>query len=144
MIPLISELAAARRAAGIQQQQIAKMLRLGASAGPSVVSAWESGGMVPNVGHVCGYATTVGRRVIVTRGTQVQGDLLDIVPRLGALRRATGLTQADVAACLYVTPAAVVSAERHAGPRTRLTTARQHLGAAGYALALMPIMAATA
>lgn len=136
MMPLISALAELRQAAGIQQQQIAADLQLGAKAGPTMVSYWESGTSIPNVGHTCGYARLVDRQVVVTRDGQTVGDLLDVYPNLTKLRKAAGRTRADVATCLYITRDSVLSAEHHAGPRARLTTALQHLGASGYEIGL--------
>jgi transcriptional regulator with XRE-family HTH domain len=119
MIPLISELASLRRAAGIEQQHIAAALGLGAKAGPSAVSAWESGQQIPTVGHTCGFARLVGRRVVVVRAGVVVGDLLDVLPRFSALLPA-------------------------AGSGTRLATVLRHLGAGGHELVLAPVPPDTA
>lgn len=139
MMPIVARLAELRKAAGIRQLQIAAGLRLGAVAGPTVVSSWESGVMIPNVGHICGYAELVGHRVVVQRDGETVGDLLAVFPGLAGLREAAGLTQRDVAECLYVDQSSVSSAERHAGPRTRLTTAVQQLGASGHVIELQPL-----
>lgn len=138
MIPLISALAEARRAAGIHQQHIASGLGLGAKAGVSMVSAWEHGHNVPKVGHTCGYAALVGRRVVVVRDGQIVGDLLDVLPRLKEVLVEAGLTVADVAAGLFVTPISLRATVRKAGPGTWLTSAISVLGAARYTLDLAP------
>ncbi|MEU6709935.1 hypothetical protein ABZ897_00535 [Nonomuraea sp. NPDC046802] len=138
MIPLISALADARRASGLCQQHIADGLGLGAKAGVSMVSAWEHGRNVPKVGHACGYAALVGRRVVVVRDGQIVGDLLDVLPRLKEVLAEAGLTVADVAAGLFVNPISLRATIRKASPETWLTSAISILGAARYTLDLTP------
>lgn len=134
MIPLIATLVTLRRAAGIQGQEIARTLGLGSTAGPSMVSRWESGQTIPTVGHTIGYAHAVGRQVVVTRDGTPVDDLVSLLPTLAGLREAAGLTRDDVARCLWVTRASVGYLEHSAGPRTHLDALLRYLGATGHTL----------
>jgi transcriptional regulator with XRE-family HTH domain len=129
VIPLITALTNARRAAGLHQQHIADGLELAAQAGHKMVSDWEHGRSVPRVGHACGYAQLVGRRIVVVRDEQLVGDLLDALPRLMPLINESGLTVRDLADGLFQHPVSLRSTIRRAGPGTRLTTAQNLLGA---------------
>lgn len=144
MIPLVSALAEARRASGLHQQHIATGLGLGAKAGISMVSAWERGHAVPKVGHACGYAALVSRRVVVVRDGEIVGDLADLMPKLRDLVEEAGLTLGDVAAGLFVHRTSIGSTIRLAGPRTQLTSAMSVLGAVRCTLDLAPAPAVQA
>lgn len=139
MIPLIAALADARRAAGLHQQHIAAGLGLGAKAGITMVSDWERGRAVPKVGHACGYAELVGRRIVVVRDEQFVGDLLDVLPKLRDLLADAGLSIGDVAAGLFVHRTSLGSVIRSAGPRSRLTSVIGVLGAVRCTLDLAPV-----
>lgn len=129
MIPLITALADARRVSGLHQQHIAAGLGLGAKSGVSMVSSWERGRCVPKVGHACGYAALVSRRIVVVRDREAIGDLADLMPKLRDLVEEAGLSVSAVAAGLFVNPASIASIIRLAGPRTQLTSAMSVLGA---------------
>lgn len=139
MMPLVSRLRELRRAAGIEQQHVAKAIGLGAVAGPTVVGDWEAGRGIPRVGHFSDFARAVGYRAVVRRGGETLGDLADVWPTIGQLRKAAGLTQTGVAECLYAHQSTVQAAEQQAGPRTRLTTAVQLLGVLGCEITLEPL-----
>ncbi|MFI7532613.1 hypothetical protein [Streptosporangium sp. NPDC049376] len=138
MIPLIAELVALRRTAQIQGQELAHTLGLGASAGPSMVSRWESGQAIPVVGHVIGYAHAVGHQLVVVHDGEPVGALDEVLPDMAGLRTAAGLTRAAVAECLWITVTSVGHLERTAGPRTQLTALLRYLGALGCTLTLAP------
>lgn len=129
MIPLITALAEARHAAGLHQKHIADGLGLGSKAGISMVSAWEHGHAVPKVGHACGYAGLVGRRIVVVRERQIVGDLLDVLPQLKDLLAEAGLTISDAAAGLFVHQTSLRSIIRSAGPGSQLVSVMTVLGA---------------
>lgn len=140
MIPLITALAEARRTADLRQQQIAEGLGLGAKAGHKMVSDWEHGVSIPRVGHACGYAALVNRRIVVVRDEQLVGDLLDVLPKLRDLLAEAGLSIGDVAAGLFVHRTSLGSVIRSAGPGTRLTSVMTVLGAIRCTLGLAPAM----
>jgi transcriptional regulator with XRE-family HTH domain len=138
VIPLISALAEARREAGLHQQHIATGLGLGAAAGVTMVSAWERGRSAPKVGHACGYASLVSRRIVAVRDGQVVGNLADLMPHLRELLAEAGLTIQDVATGLFVARTSISSIIRKAGPQTQLTSVMSVLGAARCTLDLAP------
>ncbi|MFD0889968.1 hypothetical protein ACFQ08_35960 [Streptosporangium algeriense] len=141
MIPLIADLVELRRTARIQGREVAQALGLGASAGPSMVSRWESGQTIPVVGHVIGYAHAVGHQLVVVRDGEEAVALDEVLTDLAGLRTAAGLSRAAVAECLWITASAVAHLERTAGPRTQLTALLRYLGALGCVLVLVPLEA---
>ncbi len=138
MMSIVSSLAELRRAAGISQREIAAALGLSAKVGNKVVSNWESGVSIPNIGHTVAYALAVGHRVVVTKDGKTVGDLVEVYPRLPELREAAGRSKADVAAALYVHWSSIRTVELHAGPGAQLATAVRYLGALGYRVELIP------
>jgi hypothetical protein len=108
-----------------------------------MVSSWERGHAVPKVGHACGYATLVSRRIVVVRGSEVVGDLADLMPKLRDLVEEAGLSVSAVASGLFVDRSTIASILRLAGPRTQLTSAMSVLGAVRCTLDLAPTAEAT-
>jgi transcriptional regulator with XRE-family HTH domain len=129
VIPLITALTNARKAAGLRQQDVAAAIGLAASSGPSMVCQWERGRSAPRVGHTCAYAALLGRRVVAVRDGQLVGELGALMPRLRDLLDDAGLSVRQVADGLFVTPASITSIIRLAGPGTHLPTAISVLGA---------------
>lgn len=138
MIPLITALADARRTAGLNQQHIAAGLGLGAKAGITMVSDWERGRAVPKVGHACGYATLVSRRIVAVRDSEIVGNLDDLMPQLRHLLDEAGLSIGAAAEGLFVHRTSLGCLIRSAGPGTQLTSAMSVLGAVRCTLDLAP------
>lgn len=139
MIPLITALADVRRASGLHQQHIATGLGLGAKAGITMVSDWERGRAVPKVGHACGYAALVNRRIVAVRDGEIVGGLADLMPRLRDLLDDAGLTIGAAAEGLFVHRTSLGCLIRSAGPGTQLTSAMSVLGAVRCTLDLAPV-----
>lgn len=83
--PIVAELRARRREAGLSQRAVARAIHYC----PQSVAFWESGAAEPGLDAIAAYAVVLGRRLDLGGG-----------PIVGVLKRHrldAGLTQADVA-----------------------------------------------
>ena len=100
------------------------------------VSGWDGGKVSPSIRYAIAYADLLGYRIVVYRNGFLVADLVGVLPRLAELRRAAGLTQAQVGRQLRVGAHAVSWLEQHAGPSSWFAVAERHLRACGYEVAL--------
>ncbi|MFB4275797.1 helix-turn-helix transcriptional regulator [Nonomuraea sp. MTCD27] len=132
--PLRQRFRALRETQGRDQNEIAAAIGV---AQPSI-SNWENGHRTPRTHHAAAWATALNHRLIVTRNGQLIGDLQDVLPKLGSLRRTLGYSRNDVTRRLHLACLSNIESRAAGGGRLQLPTIDRYLAAIGCRIDLHP------
>lgn len=136
-LPLHLQLRELRQDRGLFRRDMAAILGVHENS----IGNWDRGVNSPGVYHAIGYARTFHHELVVTSRGVVVCALADVLPDVGKLRRARGLTHQAVAARMRLEQHAALNIEKRslAGASLRVSTLDPYLAALGYEIRLVAV-----
>ncbi|MCK2219746.1 helix-turn-helix domain-containing protein [Actinomadura sp. ATCC 31491] len=135
--PIHLQLRALRREMRLRRKDLAAQIGVYYN----TISSWDTGRKAPFTHHAHAYARAVHHHLVAIDPTgTIVGNLIDLMPKLPAMRRQRGLSQQMLSHHLRTTKSAVSSLEVriHAGDSILLTTLEGYLLGFNLSMALVP------